>query len=140
MKHLQGGCLCGAIRFRATAAPHSSVICHCRTCRKASAAPSVAWLTFERGSFEVTRGVPRRFTSSAGVARTFCADCGSPLTYASEVRPLVIDVTTVSMDDPSRFPPTQEEWLSHQLAWQSTDPKRAHYPGDPPDDSHTSGS
>jgi hypothetical protein len=134
MKHLAGGCLCGAIRFRVTDAPHSSVVCHCRTCRKASAAPSVAWLTFDRGSFELTRGLPRRFASSAGVVRTFCADCGSPLTYASEVRPSVIDVTTMSLDDESLFPPTQEEWLSHQLAWQPTDSRLIQYREDPTDE------
>lgn len=132
MKHTEGGCLCGAIRFHVTGAPHSSVICHCRTCRKASAAPSVAWLTFDRGNLEVTRGIPRRFASSPGVVRTFCADCGTPLTYASERNPDVIDVTTISFDDDSIFPPTQEEWLSHKLAWQAADAGRVHHPDDPP--------
>lgn len=133
MKHIEGGCLCGAVRFRATEAPLSSVICHCRTCRRASAAPSVAWLTFARGSLEVIRGAPRRFASSPGVVRTFCADCGSPLTYASDVRPNVIDVTTMSLDDESLFPPTQAEWLSHKLIWETTDPGLVQYPQDPPE-------
>lgn len=134
MKHIEGGCLCGAIRFHATDAPRSSTICHCRTCRKSSAAPSVAWLTFDRGSFAVTRGVPHRFASSSGVVRTFCAECGSSLTYASDTRPNVVDVTTMSLDDDSVFPPTQEEWLSHKLAWLPTNANLAHYPGDPPDE------
>ena len=132
MKHTEGGCLCGAIRFHVTAAPLASTICHCRTCRKASASPSVAWLTFDRGNFTITSGVPHRFASSSGVLRTFCADCGTPLTYASEKTPEVIDVTTISFDDDSIFPPTQEEWLSHKLAWQTTDVGRAHHPEDPP--------
>jgi hypothetical protein len=135
MTHLQGGCLCGAIRFRVLGAPASSVICHCRSCRKASGAPSVAWLTFERGRFQLTQGVPRRFASSPGVVRTFCADCGSPLTYASELSPGTIDVSTISLDDPSLFPPTQEEWLSHKLAWEIADESRIHYPQDPTDGS-----
>lgn len=132
-KQTDGGCLCGAIRFRAVGAPISSGICHCRTCRKASASPSVAWVTFAHGNFAVLRGVPRRFVSSPGVVRTFCADCGSPLTYASERSPGTIDVTTISFDDESLWPPTQEEWLSHRIAWQATDAKRTQYPGDPPD-------
>lgn len=133
MTRIEGGCLCGAIRFRATELPRSSVVCHCRTCRKASAAPSVAWLTFDRGSFEVIRGVPRRFASSPGVVRTFCAACGSALTYASEASPRVIDVTTMSLDEESLFPPTQEEWVSHKLSWEATDPSLVQYPQDPPD-------
>jgi hypothetical protein len=134
MTQIEGGCLCGAIRFRATETPRSSIICHCRTCRRASAAPSVAWLTLDRGSFELIRGAPRRFASSPGVVRTFCVDCGSPLTYESEVRPHVIDVTTMSLDDESLFPPTQEEWLSHKLVWEATGPSLVQYPEDPTDE------
>src|SRR5579863_6013074 len=133
MKHTEGGCLCGAIRFRVTGTPHSSGICHCHTCRKASGAPSVAWLTFDLGNLELIRGVPRRFASSPGIVRTFCADCGSPLTYASEKSPSTIDVTAISFDDESLFPPTQEEWLSHKVAWEAIDARRAQYPQDPPE-------
>lgn len=136
MKHIEGGCLCGAIRFRVSGAPFSSVICHCRTCRKASAAPSVGWLSFDRENFELIRGVPRLFASSAGVVRTFCADCGSPLTYASGHSPNEIDVTTISLDDESLFPPTREVWLSHKVIWEATGANLAQYArggGDGPD-------
>lgn len=133
MKQAEGGCLCGAIRFRVTGAPQESSICHCHSCRKASGAPSVAWLTFDRGHFEVVAGIPRGFGSSPGVLRTFCADCGSALTYSSEKTPGTIDVTTISFDDEALWPPTQEEWLSHRVAWEAVDPGRTQYPGDPPE-------
>ncbi|MEE8456169.1 MAG: GFA family protein, partial [Limibaculum sp.] len=32
----EGGCLCGAVRYRATARPLRCVICHCADCRKHS--------------------------------------------------------------------------------------------------------
>ena len=35
----EGGCLCGAVRYRAIAAPIRAVICHCSMCRKHSGAP-----------------------------------------------------------------------------------------------------
>lgn len=130
VKHSEGGCLCGAVRFRATGVPSSSVICHCRTCRKASGAPSVGWLTFDRSNLELVRGVLRRFVSSPGVERTFCGDCGSPLTYASARTPSSIDITTISLDDPSAFPPTGEVWVSHKLGWETGDPKLTQYPTD----------
>lgn len=133
MKQTEGGCLCGAIRFRVSGAPQSSSVCHCRTCRKATGAPSVAWVTFDRGKFEVVAGTPRGFASSPGVLRTFCADCGSALTYSSEKTPGTIDVTTVSLDDELLFPPTQEEWVSHRIGWEAVDARRPHYSGDPPE-------
>jgi hypothetical protein len=128
MMYAEGGCLCGAVRFRVTGAPSGSVICHCRTCRKASAAPSVAWVTFDRDSLEFIRGAPRRFASSPGVERTFCEHCGSALTYANEESPNSIDVTTISLDDESIFPPTREVWVSHKVDWEPTVPGLAHYP------------
>ena len=114
---IQGGCTCGAIRYRAGGAPTNSMICHCRTCRRVAAAPVVAWLTFPRSGFEIARGRPARFQSSEPVVRTFCNVCGTQLTYAHRDAPNTIDVTTCSLDDPNRFPPTHHSWLEHDLAW-----------------------
>jgi hypothetical protein len=133
MSHAEGGCLCGAIRYRVTGVPLWSTICHCRTCRKAGGAPSVGWLTFDRGNFALLHGVPGRFVSSPGVVRTFCTVCGTPLTYASEGRPADIDVTTVSLDDERMFPPTIEVWMSHKVSWEITDRTRALHPEDTSD-------
>jgi hypothetical protein len=131
MSHAEGGCLCGAIRYRVTGTPSWSAICHCRTCRKASGAPSVGWLTFDRGNFTLVHGVPGRFVSSPGVVRTFCTACGTPLTYATEGRPADIDVTTMSLDDEATFPPTIEVWVSHKASWEITDPARELYAQEP---------
>ena len=128
MSHVEGGCLCGAIRYRVAGVPSWSTICHCRTCRKAAGAPSVGWLTFDRGDFTVLRGVPGRFISSPGVLRTFCASCGTHLTYATESRPGDIDVTTISLDDEAEFPPTCELWISHKVSWEMADPHREQHP------------
>jgi len=117
MQH-EGGCLCGAVRYAATAAPQVSAICHCQTCRRAAAAPSVAWLTFGVEAFRWLRGEPRSFRSSSAVVRTFCGRCGTPLTYAHASSPRTLDVTTISMDEPASFPPTREVWLAHRIPWQ----------------------
>jgi hypothetical protein len=117
----EGGCLCGAVRYRVVGTPLSSVICHCATCRRASGAPTVAWLTFHRGQFEILRGSPAVFQSSPGVLRRFCVTCGSALTYENSKNPTTIDITTASLDEPNRFPPTEEVWLEHKVSWQPID-------------------
>jgi len=124
----QGGCLCSAIRFRVSGEPVFSIICHCSTCRRASAAPAVAWLTFDRGQLEVLSGQPRIYRSSQGVVRQFCGTCGSQLLYESVENPTTIDITTASMDNPNLFPPTLEAWLEHRVSWQSAEQTRAQYP------------
>ncbi len=78
---IQGGCMCGAVRYSATANPANSMVCHCQSCRRSAASPVVAWVTFAKAEFRFTRGTPREYESSAKVKRRFCGACGSPLTY-----------------------------------------------------------
>ena len=114
---IEGGCFCGAVRYSASAAPSSSMICHCRSCRRAGGAPAVPWVTFAKADFRFTAGEPRFFASSPPVRRGFCAACGTPLTYEHAERPTEIDVTTASLDAPDAFPPTYHAWLADDLAW-----------------------
>jgi hypothetical protein len=123
-----GGCFCGAVRYRMAGPLLSSDICHCESCRRASGAPSVAWITVERKSFEFVKGTPVAYPSSPGVVRRFCGTCGSALTYENAHRPESVDITTVTLDEPNRFPPAAEVWLEDRIAWQPTSPNLKHYP------------
>ena len=113
----EGGCACGAIRYRATAKPTNSMVCHCRTCRRVAGSPVVAWITLPLAAFEVIQGQPAEFHSSEPVRRTFCRRCGTPLTYQHGDSPNSVDVTTCSLDNPDAFPPTHHSWLAHNVAW-----------------------
>ena len=47
--HLEGGCLCGDIRYKVAGELHPDdrpSLCHCRTCQQATGAPVVPWATF----------------------------------------------------------------------------------------------
>jgi hypothetical protein len=114
---IEGGCACGAVRYRAEAAPIQSMICHCADCRRAAAAPIVPWVTFARAAFAFTRGGPAVFASSPAVRRLFCAACGTPLAYENAERPDEIDVTTCSLDDAEAYPPTHHAQTADDLAW-----------------------
>lgn len=123
---LRGGCLCGAVRYSAAALPRVCTLCHCRSCRLASGAPSVAWVVFGTGevAFE---GERRVFASSPGVTRSFCPRCGTSLTWQRDDQPGSIDLQAVTLDDASAFPPTKEIWLEERIAWEATNPDAAHY-------------
>jgi hypothetical protein len=129
---VEGGCLCGATRYRFTAAPIARSICHCRSCRRASGAPSVAWIVVARGDFAFIANEPARYRSSMEVIRTFCRACGTPLTYQHDDSPDTIDITTATLDDPERFAPEREIWLDHRITWTTLNPALPHY-------AHTSG-
>src|SRR5580692_2126750 len=123
----EGGCLCSAIRFRISGDPVFSCICHCSTCRRASAAPTVAWLTFDRSQVEILSGSPRAYRSSQGVVRQFCGTCGSQLSYESIASPMTIDITPASLDNPNLFPPNNEVWLEHRVSWQTANQSLVQY-------------
>ena len=84
---MDGGCLCGAIRYRLSGKPTNTMICHCQSCRRAAGSPVVAWLTFAAADFQFCKGQPVEFSSSPPVRRSFCGSCGTPLTYAHQDSP-----------------------------------------------------
>ena len=114
---LEGGCLCGATRYRVSGAVDNLCCCHCRSCRRASGAPFVAWGTFDVGDF-VLGGAPlAQHRSSEKVARGFCGSCGTSLTYAHDGRPGKLDVALATLDDPRVLHPEFHIWVSHKLPW-----------------------
>jgi hypothetical protein len=112
-----GGCFCGAIRYELTDVPLASMMCHCHSCRRIAGAPVVAWITFAKNNFRLTRGMATDVESSLGVRRAFCSSCGTHLTYENAKCPQEIDVTTCTLDDPNAYPPTHHSWVSHDLQW-----------------------
>ena len=112
-----GGCLCGSVRYEVSGAASNLCYCHCSSCRRASGAPMVAWGTFARERFRLTRGELREFRSSAAVLRGFCAHCGSVLTYRHEARDTEIDVTLATLDEPAGLAPEMHVWVSEKLPW-----------------------
>lgn len=118
---IEGGCLCSGVRYRVTGPMMVGTLCHCRSCRRACGAPSMAWACFAPGDVEFIAGEPAVYASSPGVERTFCRQCGTPLTYR-RAGGRTMDVATATLDDPDAFAPTKEIWTEHKLSWECTNP------------------
>jgi hypothetical protein len=118
---LVGGCLCGRVRYRVDESPLRVSHCHCRTCRRAGGAPFVTWVTVARGALRITAGSPRARRSSPQAVRTFCAECGTPITYAADAYPESIDLTVGSLDDPEAVTPDEHVWAGSRLTWLQLD-------------------
>jgi hypothetical protein len=114
---LEGGCQCGSIRYRITGGPVLAALCHCSMCRRANAAPAVAWAMYQESQVAFLNGPPKVYASSPGALRGFCPNCGTQISFTAEYIPGLIDVTVGSLDDPSQVPPTLHYWDSKRLPW-----------------------
>ena len=114
---LEGGCLCGAVRYRIGAEPDHAGYCHCRMCQRAAGAPVVPWLILACEAFAWTRGKPVVYRSSAEAERLFCGTCGSQLVSRHIAQPDQLEVTLASLDDPAAVRPNDHIWTASRIAW-----------------------
>lgn len=112
-----GGCLCGAVRYRAWSPPLRGVICHCAICRRHSGAPALAFVHFAAGSFEWTTAPPAWYRSSRFAQRGFCPHCGSTLGMREDVLADRVQVCIGSLDDPSRVRIDDHVWTRSRVPW-----------------------
>jgi hypothetical protein len=112
-----GGCLCGRVRYRVEGDPGWIANCHCASCRRATGSPMTTYAGFPRGSLVFESGEPRRFHSSPGVTRSFCGDCGTPLTYEGERWPDEVHVLVATFDQPENYPPESDAFAEERLPW-----------------------
>jgi hypothetical protein len=112
-----GGCQCGAVRYAISGAPLMVALCHCGMCRRANAAPAVAWAMFRQEQVVFRKGEPASYTSSPEARRGFCGACGTPLCFTATFLPGLIDITVGSLDRPEAMPPTLHYWDSRRLPW-----------------------
>ncbi len=116
MGTMEGGCLCGEIRYR-VGGDCGVTHCHCIHCRKLGGAAFVTWVEAARSNFDWIQGRPAEFSPRPGITRSFCAQCGSPLTYQNQESQDSIDVTAGSLDDPSGLEPDDHVWCDRKLPW-----------------------
>src|SRR5262245_55274861 len=92
---ITGGCLCRAVRYRATAAPIITRMCWCRDCQYFAAGNATVNVCFQTKSFTIEGALSdyRSIADSGNVMhRRFCPKCGTPLFSEAESRPHLIFV------------------------------------------------
>jgi hypothetical protein len=116
-KPFEGGCLCGAIRYRATAAPVRGVICHCPQCKKHSGSLALSFVHFPVKNFTWLKGEPKRYRSSQFAERGFCEKCGSTLSMHEEVLADRMLIAVGSLDEPARARIDDHVWTKDRIPW-----------------------
>ena len=109
-----GGCLCGAVRFRAVLESGEANACHCSMCRKWSAGP---YLSVHCTSFEIAGAANLGlYRSSDWAERGFCPKCGTSLFYRLVDAPFYA-VSAEAFDENPRFEFTSQIFVDEKPAY-----------------------
>lgn len=115
----EGGCHCGAVRYRIGLCEGDSAYCHCRMCQRTAGAPVLAWMSVPSAAFAFVRGAPKIYRSGHASQREFCGACGTQLLYRGD-HGRSVDINTATMDDPTLAPPQYHIWCMSRIGWFDT--------------------
>jgi hypothetical protein len=114
---MRGHCLCNSIVFEVEEPVQACVTCHCESCRRQCSAPFKVYIGVPDGQWRWISKPPKTFNSSPGVERTFCDQCGSPLSFRSQKMSNVMHFFTAAMQRPEDFTPSMHVSFEEKLPW-----------------------
>lgn len=117
---LEGGCLCGAVRYRTTVEPLFEAICCCEQCQRATGSGHLPFIGVPSAEIEV-QGETRSFTTRTGhrgpVTLHFCPTCGSHVLGAAREVPLITLILAGTLAQPKRYIPSVAIHVEEKCAW-----------------------
>ena len=117
----EGGCQCGAVRYRFSAAPLTLYLCHCTECQKQSSSAFGMSLWLRRDDLVFSSGELKfwqRGTDSGGTTHcAFCPECGTRLYHASSPDSEIISLKAGSLDDTAWLKPVGHIWTRSAQPW-----------------------
>jgi len=116
----EGGCSCGAVRYRLASDPLFVHCCHCLNCQRQTGSAFVVNLLIEADRVELVAGapeavdVPRDDGSKQKIHR--CPECEVAL-FSDYGRPEVLFVRAGTLDDPRAVEPDVHIFTRSKVGW-----------------------
>ena len=136
MPKLEGGCLCGKVRYHSNAEPAMQVICHCKTCQKNSGGAFSLNVAVPEESFSAEGDTLSSYEDHSGASgqtfyRNFCSNCGSHVfSHGPAYGPMTF-IKAGTLDDPSWLDPTTHIWCAEKIAFVQIPEGATQAPGNP---------
>ncbi len=115
---IEGGCFCGAVRYKIDGALDRASACHCSNCRKAFSGASSAYSEIADGSkfiWVIGEDELTKYTSAKGWGLAFCRICGSTLCGMFDNK--VHGVTLGTVDGDPGVQIEMHTWVSDKAPW-----------------------
>jgi hypothetical protein len=117
---LNGGCLCGRVRYEARPEHRGGYYCHCRMCQLAFGNTRAAYLNLAKDQVHWL-APPAYYASSRIARRGFCPHCGTPLSFEF-LDSRRMDLAVGSLDDPAQITPTEHFSIETRIeSWHADD-------------------
>ncbi len=118
----EGGCACGAVRYRVHGQPLFGTVCHCNFCQRRLASAFALMASFNEDAVEILQGQLseceyRSDVSGRWLKMSFCPACGTTVAHTAEIRPGLRTVAAGSFDDPGWFSVDRHIWVQSKLPW-----------------------
>ena len=117
---LDGGCSCGAVRYRLRSEPLFVHCCHCLNCQRQTGSAFAINVLIESGSVEIVAGDPRPVDvprDDGSTQRIFRCPACQVAVYSEYTRPQVWFVRAGTLDDPSQVSPDVHIYTRSKRDW-----------------------
>ena len=119
---MEGGCTCGALRYRLSATPLFVHCCHCTWCQRESGSAFAVNALIETSNVVLLQGetTSTMFPTASGKGQAFvrCAHCGVTLwSHYAGMGEAISFVRVGTLDDPSVAPPDIHIYTSTKQPW-----------------------
>jgi hypothetical protein len=117
---VEGGCSCGAVRYRLTSEPLFVHCCHCLNCQRQTGSAFVINVLIEADRLEVLTGEPRPVEvprDDGSAQRIFrCPECEVAV-FSEYGRPEVLFVRAGTLDEPAAVAPDVHIYTRSKVPW-----------------------
>ncbi len=112
----EGGCVCGAVRYRVKNAPARTSACHCRFCQRRTGSAFGIGAYFREADVEILGGELKTYEHRSDETQRwlrmqFCPRCGATVTWTAEALPGMRAIAGGSFDDPKWLRIERHAWL-----------------------------
>jgi hypothetical protein len=119
--NFEGGCFCGAVRYRLKIAPMFVHCCHCKDCQRQTGSAFVINAIIETDRIELLSGTPEAVPMKTDSGRPHdihrCPQCRIAVWSDYGRRPAIRFVRVGTLDEPSALPPDVHIFTRSKLPW-----------------------
>ncbi|MDR3471549.1 MAG: GFA family protein [Devosia sp.] len=130
---VEGGCICGMVRYRLTAAPLGVYNCHCKDCQRSAGSAFSTSMVVRREAFSLSAGetqvYDKRADSGRIVRQHSCAVCATRMFNEPLSSPDIIVLRPGTLDDASWAAPVGAIWTASKAPWVEIAADEPSFPG-----------